>query len=128
MRASEFVILKEDTTSLNQIYQNEFPDRDEDFWNCVNKNDLDKPLTVTVLSPFKLSLLLQSQYRIEHTDELFSMMDPEQHELVDHYANSNLTNSVIVICDGRIIDGNHRALAAVISNQSLKAVNVDELG
>jgi len=35
-------------------------------------------------------------------------------------------NEIIVIADGRIIDGNHRALAAVKSKQPIKFIDLDD--
>lgn len=127
MRASEFIIIKEDTTSLNQIYQNEFPDRDENFWNYVTNSELNTQHEIQTMKPYKLEILLKGQYRIEHIDELYDIMEPEQQEVVNDYMNSNLSNQVIVIADNKIIDGNHRALAAVKSKQPIKFIDLDDI-
>jgi hypothetical protein len=119
--------LREDTTSLNQIYQNDFPDRDEAFWDYVTNSELNNQYEIQTMQPYKLEILLKGQYRIEHIDELYDIMEPEQQEVVDDYMNSNLSNQVIVIADGRIIDGNHRALAAVKSKQPIKYIDLDDI-
>jgi hypothetical protein len=70
---------------------------------------------------------LTSQYSIEHIEELFDMMDEDQKETVEHYENDpTLSDQIIVMSDGRIIDGNHRALAAVLSNRPIKYIDVSE--
>jgi hypothetical protein len=115
--------------TLNQIYQGDFPDdRGEQFWDYVRDNELDIPLTVETLSPHNLRVMLTSQYRVEHIDELYDMMDPEQESTVDHYIENGVDDQIIVISGGRIIDGNHRALAAVKNNKPIQAVNLDQLG
>lgn len=126
MRAHEFITLKEDTTSLNQIYQNDFPDRDEAFWEYVTNSELNTQHEIQTIQPYKLEILLKGQYRIEHVDELYDIMDSYQKKLVKTYAKQNLANEIIVIADGRIIDGNHRALAAVKSKQPIKFIDLDD--
>jgi len=115
--------------TLNQIYQGDFPDdRGEQFWDYVRDNELDIPLTVETLSPHNLRVMLTSQYRVEHIDELYDMMDPEQESTVDYYIENGVDDQIVVISGGRIIDGNHRALAAAKSNKPIRAVNLDQLG
>lgn len=128
MRAVDFTqILVENTTTLNQIYKNEFPDRDELFWEYATLSDFTQPLTVEKMAPYKLEIILKSEYRVEHIDELFDLMSREQRQVVKQYMKQNLSHEAIVLADGRIIDGNHRALAAVLSKQTINAVSLDEL-
>jgi hypothetical protein len=55
------------------------------------------------------------------------MMDEDQAQIVDQYrATPNLRNSIIVVANGRIIDGNHRALAAALNHESIKYVDLDD--
>jgi hypothetical protein len=116
------------TTTLEQLYAGNYPARDEGFWNYVSKSDLQSPLTVTTIPKYKLAIILQSQYRIEHLDELEDLMSQEQRDIVNQYmADPNLSNNIIVMSDGRIIDGNHRALAAALKGVSIQAVDISEL-
>jgi hypothetical protein len=113
-------------TTLKQLYQG-WPDRDEMIWDFVSKNDFDTPFTIETINPNKLSLYLLSQYRVEHLDELFDMMDNDQKKIVKRYTKDpNLSNSIIVMSDGIIIDGNHRAIAAVLSKRPIKYIDVAE--
>ena len=119
--------MTEDTTTLSDIYDNNYPDHNELIWNYIGTSDLDTPFTIQTINPNKLNLYLTSQYRIEHIEELFDMMDEDQRETVEHYENDpNLSDQIIVMNDGRIIDGNHRALAAVLSNRPIKFVDIGE--
>lgn len=127
MKSREFIL--EDTTSLNQIYkQNGFPDRDEQFWDYVTISDLGTQHEIHIIQPYKLEIVLKGQYRIEHIDELYDIMDEDQQETVDYYMKNNLSNQIIVIADNRVIDGNHRALAAVKSKQPIKYIDLDDTG
>ena len=66
MRAHEF--LKENKTTLNKLYNGNFPDRDESFWDEVRPDEFDNPLEVKILPKHKLAIILQRQYRDWETD------------------------------------------------------------
>ena len=124
MRA--YQILNETKTTLSALYKNGFPDRDEEFWNEVTRSDLDIPLEINKIAPYKLGIILTSQYRIEHIDEL--VLKGEQKRVVNQYRKDpNLSDSIIVMSDGRIIDGNHRALAAYLTKRPINYVDLNDL-
>jgi hypothetical protein len=123
MRFSE--LLKEEITTLNNIYGGDMPDDHEMIWNFVNNDDFDTPLEIEVMPKYKLLITLLSQYRVEHIDEITDLLDSDQKEIVGMYENDpNLSTSVIVIADGKIVDGNHRALAAALTNRSIRYVEL----
>jgi hypothetical protein len=125
MRAYEFLI--ENDISLSQLYSDNYPDHDEIFWNYVSNSDLNIKFEVEKLSPMKLDILLLSQYRVEHIDEIVDMLKDEQIEIINDYRSSpNLSDSIIVVANNRIIDGNHRALAAALNNVSIKYIDLDQ--
>jgi len=116
------------TITLKQLYNGNYPDRDELFWDEVRPGELETPLDVKVLPKHMLKIMLTSQYRVEHIDELFDMMDEEQKDHVESYTKDpNLSDKIIVISGDRIIDGNHRALAAAIKNVPIKYVDLVDL-
>jgi len=124
MRARQ---LLEDTTTLNQIYGDEYPDDRDNIWNFVTLRDFDIPHTVFTIRPSELRQYLLSQYGVEHLDELFDMMNPEQNEVVQNYMrDTRLSDNIIVVQNYRIIDGNHRALAAALKGVPLRAIDLDE--
>ena len=119
--------LDETDISLSQLYSNDYPDHDEIFWNYVSNSDLNTKFEVEKLSPMKLDILLMSQYRVEHIDEIVDMLKDEQIEIINDYRSSpNLSDSIIVVANNRIIDGNHRALAAALNNVSIKCIDLDQ--
>lgn len=125
MRSSEF--LTENDISLSQLYSGNYPDRDEIFWDYVSTSDLDSEFEVSTMSPMKLNILLMSQYRVEHMDEIVDMLDEDQMEIVNDYRSlPNLSDSIIVLADNKIIDGNHRALAAALNRSSIKYIDLDQ--
>ena len=120
--------VNEDTTTIADIYDNDYPDRQDAFWDHVTNSDLNKPLTIEKISGMKLKITIMSQYHVEHLDELFDMMDDDQKETVEHYMDdSNLSNQTILMANNRIIDGNHRALAAALTNRPINYVDLSEL-
>ena len=120
--------LDEGTTSLNKLYAGNFPDRDESFWDEVRSDEFDEPLEVKTMPKYKLAIMLQGQYRVEHLDELVDMMDEEQQEVLQRYmTDPNLSSKIILISGHRIIDGNHRALAAAMKGVPINYVDLADL-
>ena len=81
MRAYQF--LNETKTTLSALYKNGLPDRDEQFWDEVTRSDLDIPLEINKIAPYKLGIILTSQYRVEHIDEL--VLKGEQKRIINRY-------------------------------------------
>jgi hypothetical protein len=124
MRAYQF--LNETKTTLSALYKNGLPDRDEQFWDEVTRSDLDIPLEINKIAPYKLGIILTSQYRVEHIDEL--VLTGEQKRIINRYKKDpNLSDSIIVMSDGRIIDGNHRALAAYLTKRPINYIDLSAL-
>jgi len=116
-----------ETTSLDKIYHGMRPDHDEMIWNYVGDSDFDTEFPIETINPTKLGLYLKSQYRIEDLEELFDMMDEDQEILVNHYMKEpNLSNEIIVMYDGKVVDGNHRALAAALTNKPIRYIDIGE--
>lgn len=127
MRATEFLAESTQTT-LNQLYDGDFPNRDETFWDYVSHSELDDPLQVQTLQRHLVKIMLLSQYRAEDIEDITDMLDDEQKKIVDAYTNDPaLSSKVIIVANNRIIDGNHRALAAAIKGVPIKYVDLSEL-
>lgn len=122
--------MKEDasTTTLAQLYDGNYPDRDETFWDYVSPSEFNTPLSIQTLPKHKVMIMLLGQYRAEHIDDLTDMLDNDRKELVQSYVDDPaLSNKVIVLSGDRIIDGNHRALAAAIKGAPINYIDLDEL-
>lgn len=127
MRAREFITEKVQEISLNDVYDGNMPDRDELIWNFVGLSDFDIPFTVRTIRPYELDEILCDNYGVDDVEQLFKKMQPNQEAIVRDYENDpNLSQQIIVMSGNRIIDGNHRALAAVLSNRPIKYIDVAE--
>lgn len=127
MRAAEFLSESQQTT-LNDLYDSDLPGRDESLWDEVGTMDLDTPLMIHTMPRYKIEIMLLGQYRVEHLDEIVDMMAPDQKEILERYMNDpTLADKVIVISEHRIVDGNHRALAAAYKGTSIKYIDLTEL-
>ena len=116
-----------ETTSLDKIYHGMRPDHDEMIWNYVGDSDFDTEFPIETINPTKLGLYLRSQYSVEDLEELFDMMDDDQEILVNHYMKEpNLSNEIVVMYDGKVVDGNHRALAAALTNKPIRYIDIGE--
>lgn len=119
--------MTESTITLADIYDGAYPDQDEVIWNYVGDSDFDIPFEINTMQPFVLDQVLCQQYGVEDIEDLYDKMQPEQEEIIDHYKNDpNLSQKVIVLYQDRIIDGNHRAVAAVLANKPIKYIDVSE--
>ena len=126
MKAKEFIT--ESKTTLNNMYGGHFPDRDEEFWDYVTPRELGQALTVETMQKHKVLIMLLSQYRAEHIDDITDMLDDDQQEIVQSYVNDPaLSSKTIVVANNKIIDGNHRALAAAIKGVPINYVDLAEL-
>jgi hypothetical protein len=126
MRAIEFLL--ENKVTLQNLYGGNFPDRDETFWDYVRPGELNNPLDIKTLPKYKLAIMLQGQYRVEHLDEILDMMEEDQKEILQRYIDDpNLSKKTIVISGDRIIDGNHRALAAAMKGVPIQYVDLADL-
>ena len=115
-------------TTLAQLYNGDYPDRDEAFWDYVSPSEFNTPLGIQTLPRHKVLMTLLGQYRVEHIDEITDMLDDEQQEIVQSYTNDPaLSNKVIVLAGHRIIDGNHRALAAAIKGVPINYIDLADL-
>lgn len=115
------------TITLDDLYDGSYPDDDEMIWNHVGQMDFDIPFTVRNIRPLELDELLCDNYGVDDVNQLFRKMQPEQEAIVSDYQNDpNLSQQIIVLADRQIIDGNHRALAAVLANKPIKYIDVTE--
>jgi hypothetical protein len=118
--------VNEDTITLNQLYKDGKPDRNETIWDygtLIWNNEY----KIDTVSPAKLDMFLCHQYDVEFVEELFDMMSEEQHEVVDRYIKDpTLSNQIIVLDDGFIVDGNHRAIAAALTKRPIKYIDLTD--
>ena len=85
-------------------------------------------MTVETMQKHKVLIMLLSQYRAEHIDDITDMLDDDQQEIVQSYVNDPaLSSKIVVVANNRIIDGNHRALAAAIKGVPINYVDLAEL-
>jgi len=114
------------TITLNQLYGDNKPDRDDAIWD-YGTAIWNTPYEIQAIGSHKLDMQLCAQYGVEHIEELFDRMGPDQHEIVDRYINDpNLSNKIIVLDNGHIVDGNHRAIAAALTKRPIKFVDIGE--
>lgn len=116
------------TITLKQLYHHGYPDDDEIFWEFVTPSDLNKSIPIKITTPNQLLIYFKHQYRINTKQELLKLLSKEQKQIVKHYQqDNNLPNEIIVICNSTIIDGNHRALAALINNSNIRSINLEDI-
>lgn len=127
MRAKEFLREGAQTISLEQLYQGDYPDRDEEFWDHVRPSDFKTQMPIQTMQRHLVMITMLGMYQAEHIDEVVDMLEPEQLEVVQEYENDpDLSNKIVLVCDNRIIDGNHRALAAALKGVPIKYVELTE--
>lgn len=117
----------EETITLRDLYNDGMPDRDENIWNYISPSDLDHPFEINVVRPQIIEFMLLQRYGVDDIEDLFNKMTEEQKELIDEYKNSpDLSKNIIVLSQDFIVDGNHRAVAAVLANKPLRYIDLTE--
>lgn len=116
----------EDTITLNQLYKNGKPDDNETIWD-YGTMIWDNEYEIGLMPAYKLDMFLCDQYDVEFLEDLFERMSEEQHEIVDNYIKDpNLSNQIIVLDNGYIVDGNHRAIAAALTKRPIKYIDISD--
>jgi hypothetical protein len=119
---------KSNDTTIAKLYNGNYPDRNETFWDYISPSKFNTPLEIQTLARHTVMIMLLSQYRAEHIDEITDMLDDDQQEIIQAYTNDpKLSSNIIVIFGDRIIDGNHRALAAAIKGVPINYVDLEDL-
>lgn len=119
---------QEDTITLNQLYDGEYPPSNEMIWNYIGTGDFDTPMFVETISPQEIMEIFKSQYQISNKTQLNKLLSREQKSIVKSFMNMRgLSDEIIVISDGVVVDGNHRALAALSKNVPIKYVNLADI-
>lgn len=104
----------------------EMPEAHEQIWD-YGTMIWDQPLEIKKITARELDFNLCHQYDVEGVEDLFDRMEPVQHDIVNNYINDpNLSNYIIVLDNGHIVDGNHRAIAAALTGKSLRYVDIGE--
>lgn len=117
------------TISLREIYNEDFPERNDIFWDHVAERDFDVQLPIRTATRKDILHYFNNQYGTAKVSEILKMLLPEQKKTLQHYVKSpNLTGHIILV-SGKdlIVDGNHRALAVVINNKSIQFVDLADL-
>jgi hypothetical protein len=115
-----------ETITLNQLYGDDKPDRHDTIWD-YGTMIWDTPYEIQTIGARKLDMFLCDQYNVEFIEDLFERMSEEQHEIVDNYIKDpNLSNKIIVLDNGYIVDGNHRAIAAALTKRPIKYVDISD--
>jgi hypothetical protein len=117
-----------ETITLTDLYKQEKPDDNEQIWD-YGTMIWDTPFEIKKITPRELDFNLAHQYDVEGIEDLFDRMEPEQHDIVNAYIKDpNLSNYIIVLDNGHIVDGNHRAIAAVLTKKPLRYIDIGEEG
>lgn len=127
IKRKDTTVTNEDNITLKKLYGDNKPHRDDSIWD-YGTMIWDDEYPVKTINPNKLERYLLSQYRIEYVEELLDVMGEEQQEIVDTYVNDPaLSDNIIVLANGYIVDGNHRALAAVLANKPIKYIDIGDI-
>lgn len=113
---------------IKDLYPEGFPDDDEIFWDYVSGSDLKQQFTVQTIQPREIESLFFRQYERDNIKDILKMLSSKQKSIVNHYRkDNNLKDTIIIIVRGQcVVDGNHRALAALLNNVPIQAIDLAE--
>lgn len=120
--------LSSKTMTLNDYYDGEFPASNEMIWNFVDEQEFDFPIPVENITYQEILNIFKKQYQINTIPELMKKLTKSQKDIVEHYRKSrDLRNAVIVICNNIVVDGNHRALAAIFERTDIRKIQLENI-
>lgn len=124
---SKITNLTEATTTLNDLYDyHELNDESEDLYHWTNPDQFDTQYTVKIMFPDDIKRLKTSTGDISITQAFKQFASPEQKQLVKDKAKNFDHNRIIVIANNTIIDGNHHAIAAIVSDNPVNYIDIYE--
>lgn len=117
-----------ETITLNQLYDGDTPDSNELLWNFIGFEDFDSPLTIHTLNYSDIFKMFQDKHGIKKVSDLNALLSRSQKALVKKLQSKrDLAEDIIIICNGVVVDGNHRALATLLNQSTIRYVNLEEL-
>ena len=117
--------LKENTITLNDLYDwHELNDESETLYHWTSPPDHDIPFTVKTMQPNDLKKLTTSTGDMTILNAFNKFADQEQKQLVKDKIKNYDKNRIIIIANNTIIDGNHHTIAAILSNNPAKYIDI----
>jgi hypothetical protein len=119
------------TMSLNDIYGDikyDVPEN-EALYHAVDPEMGDIQLPIIELLPIQLKQLTTYKNDTTVFDAYKEYADREQKKIVKHYIqnNSQLHETPIVINNTTALDGYHRIIAAILTKQNLRAIDISDI-
>jgi hypothetical protein len=106
-------------------------DEAELLWQFITMRDLKKPLTVRTIGPDELREVQVDDEGL--MDRFNNVASRRQCELVARYRAELEAGSMsdmertLIFGQGMLLDGNHRAVAAILAGKPMLYVNIDDL-
>lgn len=121
------IITESTTTTLNTLYDyDELHDESEELYHWTQPEQFDTPYQVKIMQPNQIKNLKTTRDDMTIVDAYAQFADKNQKSLVKSKAKNFDANRIIVIANNTLIDGNHHAIAAIISNNPVKYIDIYE--
>jgi hypothetical protein len=120
-------LTESNTTTLNDLYDyDELNDETETLYHWTNPDQFNTPYQIQIMQPNQIKTLTTPNSDITVLDAYKQFATKEQKQLTKYKAKNYNHNRIIIIANNTIIDGNHHAIAAIISNNPVKYINIYE--
>lgn len=115
----------ESTITLNDLYDyDELNDESETLYHWTTPEDYDKKYEIKIMQPNQLKNITTPNGDITVLDAYKQFADKNQKQLVKSKAKNFDHNRIIVIANNTIIDGNHHTIAAILTNNPVKYIDI----
>jgi hypothetical protein len=109
------------TIKLSTILDGDLPEENEVLYNFITPEDMDKSFHIKTINP-NLLLTYKGDMTIKNS---FKFADNDSKKLIQYYIKKQ--DSKPIILDGiKVIDGNHRVMAAILSKRLISAIDLKE--
>lgn len=117
--------INESTIKLEDLYDwDELNDEGEQLYHWVDKNDLEKEFEVKQMSPEQAKGLDTARDDMTVFDAYNKFASKQQKKLVDDKIKHYDFNRVVVLANTTVVDGNHQVIAAILSGNPLKYIDL----
>jgi hypothetical protein len=118
-------IISENTVTLNDLYDyDELNTESEMLYHWTTPQDHYIPFTVKTMQPEQLKKLKTPKNDMTVLDAFKQFADSEQKQLVKYKSKNYDHNRIIVIANNTVIDGNHHLIAAILTNNPTKYIDI----
>jgi hypothetical protein len=127
MRIHQLIENTDNTIKLTDLYDyDELNDESEILYHWITPESETQSFTIKTMQPNDIKNLTTHNNDMTILNAYKQFADKDQKKLVKYKSKNFDHNRIIVIANNTLIDGNHHAIAAILTNNPTKYINIYE--